>query len=92
MNKAEFVEKVASKTGLNKKMAADAVDAVLETIEDTLIDGDSVRFIGFGTFSVKERKARTGRNPQEPDAVVEIPASKAPAFKAGKALRDKLNA
>lgn len=91
MNKAEFTEQVAARTGLSRKKAAEAVDAVFDSIQEALVNGDSVKLIGFGTFEVRERKARTGRNPQDPNAVVEIPASKAPAFKAGKALKDKLN-
>ena len=92
MNKAELVAKVADKTGFKKKDAELALDAVLETIEKALVeDGDSVRLIGFGTFETRSRKARTGRNPQKPDAVIEIPASKAPVFKAGKSLKDAVN-
>ncbi len=91
MNKAELVAKVADKTGFKKKDAELALDAVLETIENALVDGDSVRLIGFGTFETRSRKARTGRNPQKPDAVIEIPASKAPVFKAGKSLKDAVN-
>ena len=91
MNKAELVAKVADKTGFKKKDAELALDAVLETIEQALVDGDSVRLIGFGTFETRSRKARTGRNPQKPDSVIEIPASKAPVFKAGKSLKDAVN-
>ena len=91
MNKAELVAKVADKTGFKKKDAELALDAVLETIEKALVDGESVRLIGFGTFETRSRKARTGRNPQKPDAVIDIPASKAPVFKAGKSLKDAVN-
>ena len=82
MNKADLVAKVADKTGFKKKDAEMALDAVLETIEEALVAGDSVRLIGFGTFETRSRKARTGRNPQKPDKVISIPASKAPVFKA----------
>ncbi len=91
MNKAELVAKVANKTGFRKKDAELALDAVLETIEQALVEGDSVRLIGFGTFETRGRKARTGRNPQHPDTVISIPASKAPVFKAGKSLKDAVN-
>ena len=91
MNKAELVAKVADKTGFKKKDAEVALDAVLEIIEDSLVAGDSVRLIGFGTFETRERKARTGRNPQKPNTVISIPASKAPVFKAGKSLKDAVN-
>ena len=70
MNKAELVAKVADKTGFKKKDAELALDAVLETIENALVAGDSVRLIGFGTFETRKRKARTGRNPQKPDKVI----------------------
>ena len=91
MNKAELVAKVADKTGFKKKDAELALDSVLESIQGALVKGDSVRLIGFGTFEVRSRKARTGRNPQKPDAVIKIPASKAPVFKAGKSLKDAVN-
>ena len=91
MNKAELVAKVADKTGFKKKDAEVALDAVLETIEEALVAGDSVRLIGFGTFEVRQRKARTGRNPRKPGETIEIAASKAPVFKAGKALKDSVN-
>lgn len=91
MNKAELVGKIADKTGFKKKDAEIALDAVLESIEDSLVKGDSVRLIGFGTFETRERKARKGRNPQKPNTVIDIPASKAPVFKAGKSLKDAVN-
>ncbi len=91
MNKAELVAKVANKTGFRKKDAEVALDAILETIEEALIEGDSVRLIGFGTFETRGRKARTGRNPQKPENLISIPASKAPVFKAGKSLKDAVN-
>ena len=91
MNKADLVAKVADKTGFKKKDAELALDAVLGTIEEALVAGDSVRLIGFGTFETRSRKARQGRNPRKPDEVIKIAASKAPVFKAGKALKDAVN-
>ncbi|OOZ38545.1 DNA-binding protein HU [Solemya pervernicosa gill symbiont] len=90
MNKSELVEAVAASADLPKATAAKAVDAVLDTITNTLKNGDQVSVVGFGTFEVRERAARTGRNPQT-GAAIEIKASKAPAFKAGKALKDAVN-
>lgn len=86
MTKADLVAKVAE-TGMTKKQAAAAVDTVIDSIKAALADGDSVRLVGFGTFSVKERKARVGRNPRTGDEI-EIPAKKVPLFSAGKALKD----
>lgn len=86
-NKAELVENVAKKTGLTKKDATAAVEAVFGSIQDDLKKGDKVQLIGFGTFEVRHRAARKGRNPQT-GAEIEIPASKVPAFKPGKALKD----
>ena len=91
MNKAELVAAVAEKTGLNKKNAEAAVSAVFSTIEDALVKGEKVQLIGFGTFETRGRKARKGRNPRKPDETIDIPASKAPAFKAGKGLKDAIN-
>ncbi|MBR2852844.1 MAG: HU family DNA-binding protein [Clostridia bacterium] len=88
MNKAELINAVAAK-GLTKKDAEAAINAVFGAIEGALAKGDSVQLIGFGTFGVKERSAREGRNPRTGE-VVAIPASKAPYFKAGKALKDKV--
>lgn len=87
MNKAELVSMVAEKAGLTKKDAEKAVVAVFEGIQDSLTAGDKVQLVGFGTFEVRERSARTGRNPRSGETI-EIPASKVPAFKPGKALKD----
>ncbi|MGM0216896.1 HU family DNA-binding protein [Enterococcus sp. AZ109] len=87
MNKQSLVEKVAEKTGLTKKDATAAVDALFTTIQDALKDGDKVQVIGFGNFEVRERAARKGRNPQTGEEIT-IAASKSPAFKAGKQLKD----
>ena len=90
MNKTELIAAVAEKSGLSKKDAAAAVESVIAVVSDSLVKGEKVQLVGFGTFEVKERAARTGKNPQT-GAAVEIPASKAPAFKAGKALKDAVN-
>ena len=87
MNKSEMISRVASRASLSKAEAAAAVDGVLEAIQDALARGDSVTLTGFGTFSVKSRPARTGRNPGTGESI-EIAASTAPSFKAGKTLRD----
>ena len=86
MTKSEFVEQVASKTGLSRKDAADAVDASLETIQDALTRGSDVSFTGFGKFSVSDRSARQGVNPATGEKI-QIAASKAPKFTAGAALK-----
>ena len=91
MNKAELIAAVAEKTGFTKKDAEMAVNAMMGEITDALKKGDKVQLIGFGTFEVRSRKARTGRNPRKPGEVIKIPASKAPVFKAGKALIDAVN-
>jgi len=87
MNKTELVNAVAEISELSKKDAAKAVDQVFETIKDALASGDSVQLLGFGTFEVRERSARKGRNPQTGEEI-EIAASKVPAFKSGKALKE----
>ncbi|MDZ7835359.1 MAG: HU family DNA-binding protein [Alkalibacterium sp.] len=90
-NKAELIEKVASSADLTKKDATAAVEAVFESIKDTLADGEKVQIIGFGNFEVRDRAARKGRNPQTGEEI-QIPATKVPAFKAGKALKDAVKA
>jgi len=91
MNKSELVAAVAANTGLTKKDTELTINEVLGAIEKELKKGGKVQLIGFGSFEVKTRKAREGRNPQKPGEVVKIPASKAPVFKAGKALKDYVN-
>lgn len=91
MNKAELINAVAEKTGFTKKDAEAAVNATMDVVQESLKKDEKVQLIGFGTFEVRQRKARTGRNPRKPDETIEIPASKAPAFKAGKALKDAVN-
>ena len=88
MNKGELIAKIAE-AGLSKKDAGVALDAAIAAIGDALAKGDAVQLIGFGTFGVKERAAREGRNPRTGE-VVKIAASKVPTFKAGKALKDKV--
>ena len=90
MNKTQLIEAVAAKTDLTKKGAEAAVAAVLESIEDALAAGEKVQVSGFGSFDVKARDARTGRNPKTGEAV-EIAASKRVVFSAAQALKDKLN-
>ena len=91
MNKAELIALVAEKTLFTKNDAEKAVNATMSSIESTLVKGERVQLIGFGTFEVRQRKARTGRNPRKPGETIQIAASKAPAFKAGKALKDAVN-
>jgi DNA-binding protein HU-beta len=90
MNKAELIDAVTTQAGLQKADATRAVDAVFEAITTALKAGDSVALVGFGTFAVKGRAARSGRNPRTGETI-EIAASKAPVFKAGKALKDAVN-
>lgn len=90
MNKAELIDAVAAATGTQKSDAARAVEAVLSTISSTLSKGGAVSLVGFGNFTVKQRAARVGRNPKT-GAEIQIPASKVPGFKAGKALKDAVN-
>ena len=87
MTKAELINAVAAKTELSKKDSAAAVDALLAAVKETLANGEKVQLAGFGTFEVRTRNARTGRNPRTKE-VITIAASKVPAFKAGKALKD----
>ena len=88
MNKVTLVAKIAEKSGLSKKQAKLALGAFIDSVTEALKEGDKVQLMGFGTFEVKERAARTGRNPLT-GATIEIPASKTPTFKAGKGLRDE---
>ena len=90
MNKAELVAAMAEKTELSKKDAEAALKAFTDVVAEELKKGEKVQLVGFGTFEVAERAARTGKNPQTGEAI-KIPASKAPKFKAGKALKDVVN-
>ena len=91
MNKAELVASIAEKSDLTKKDAENALNAFMKTIEEALSSGDKVQLVGFGTFEVRERKAREGRNPRNPEETIQIPASSAPVFKAGKTLKEAVN-
>lgn len=87
MNKTELIARVAEKTDLTKKAAGDAVEAVLDSITEALAAGNKVTLVGFGTFEVRDRAARRGVNPAT-GAAIDIPASRVPAFKAGKSLKE----
>ena len=88
MNKTTLIAQIAEKSGLNRKQAEKAFTALTETITEALKAGDKVQVMGFGTFEIKERSARIGRNPATGDSI-EIPASKTPVFKPGKKFRDE---
>lgn len=90
MNKAELIAKIAEESKLTKKAAEAALDAFVVSVEGALKNGEKVQLVGFGTFEVRQRAARKGRNPQTKEEI-KIPASKAPVFKAGKALKDLVN-
>jgi DNA-binding protein HU-beta len=90
MNKAELIEAMAESADISKAAAGRALDGMVEAITDAMKKGDSLSLVGFGTFSVKERAAREGRNPQTGETI-QIKASKIPSFKAGKALKDAVN-
>ncbi|WP_077368919.1 HU family DNA-binding protein [Anaerosalibacter sp. Marseille-P3206] len=91
MNKAELIASMAEKANLTKKDTESALNAFMKAVEEALASGEKVQLVGFGTFEVRERKAREGRNPRNPEEVIQIPASKAPVFKAGKALKESVN-
>ncbi|MGM0507984.1 MAG: HU family DNA-binding protein [Fusobacteriota bacterium] len=90
MTKKDFVAKIAEKKGLKKTEAKDLVETFLDTIEETLVAGEDIQFIGWGSFKVKTRKARKGRNPQTGESI-EIPAKKVVKFKPGKTLKENVN-
>ena len=90
MNKAEFIDAVAAKAGLSKKDAKGAVDAVLESITESLVKKESVSFIGFGTFTTADRAARTAKVPGT-DKTVDVPATTVAKFKVGKALKEAVS-
>jgi DNA-binding protein HU-beta len=90
MNKTDLINSIAAKSGLNKKNSELALNAFIASVEDSLKKGEKVVLVGFGTFEVRKRAARKGRNPQTKKEIT-IPASKAPVFKAGKVLKDKVN-
>ncbi|NIN35584.1 MAG: HU family DNA-binding protein [Gammaproteobacteria bacterium] len=90
MNKAELIDAIAESVDLSKASASRALDSVIDNITNSLKKGDTVTLVGFGTFSVRNRAARTGRNPRTGETI-NIKASKVPGFKAGKALKDAIN-
>jgi DNA-binding protein HU-beta len=90
MNKSELVEAIATRTGSSKVAAQEHLDAVLEAISDAIAKGDTVQLVGFGSFGVADRAARTGRNPKTGEEI-EIEASRTPKFSAGKALKERVN-
>ena len=90
MNKSELIAAIASKTGATKKDAEATLNAFIDVVTETLVKGDKVQLVGFGSFEVRKRAARKGRNPQTKEEI-KIPASTAPVFKAGKALKDLVN-
>jgi len=89
MNKAELVEEVSDQTGLTKRTSREAVDGIISAITDSLGKEERVTLVGFGTFQVMERKARTGRNPQTGDEI-QIPSKKVPKFKPGRGLKERV--
>ena len=91
MNKAEMADRLAARTGLSKSAAKEAVDGVFAAIGDALANGENVRIAGFGSFGIRSRTARTGRNPRTGEPI-SIPVSTSPTFKAGKTLKDAVNA
>ena len=90
MNKSELIAAIAAKTGETKKDAEATLNAFVDAVTEALVKGDKVQLVGFGSFEVRKRAARKGRNPQTKEEI-KIPASKAPVFKAGKALKDLVN-
>ncbi|WP_343552230.1 nucleoid-associated protein HU-beta [Pantoea sp.] len=90
MNKSQLIDKIAADADISKAAAGRVLDAFMDSVTETLKGGDEVALVGFGTFSVRERAARTGRNPQTGKELT-IPAGKVPGFRAGKALKDSVN-
>ncbi|WP_113907341.1 nucleoid-associated protein HU-beta [Aliidiomarina celeris] len=90
MNKSQLIDKIAADAELSKAAAGRALDSMINAVTEALKEGDQVALVGFGTFAVRERSARTGRNPQT-GQTIQISAAKVPAFKAGKALKDAVN-
>ncbi len=90
MNKSDLVTSISEKGNLSKKDAEKALNAFMESVEEALVKGDKVQLIGFGSFEVRKRAARKGRNPQTKQEIT-IPSTKAPVFKVGKALKDEVN-
>lgn len=90
MNKSQLIDKIAEGADISKAAAGRALDAFIASVTESLQEGDAVALVGFGTFDVRERAARTGRNPQT-GKEINIPAAKVPGFRAGKALKDAVN-
>jgi len=90
MNKTDLIDRIAEKSNLTKKDSEKALGAMIDSIEEALINSDKIQLVGFGSFEVKQRAARKGRNPQTMEEI-DIPESKVPTFKAGKDLKEKLN-
>ncbi|NKI74976.1 DNA-binding protein HU-beta [Dickeya sp. CFBP 2040] len=90
MNKSQLIDKIAADADISKAAAGRVLDAIIGSVTESLKAGDDVALVGFGTFSVRERAARTGRNPQT-GKEINIPAAKVPGFRAGKALKDSVN-
>lgn len=91
MTKNDLINEVAASTEMSKKSAAEAITATFGAIEKALSNSEKVQLVGFGTFEVRERAARVGRNPQDPAKTIQIPAKKVPVFRAGKSLKDNVN-
>jgi DNA-binding protein HU-beta len=91
MTKTQLIEKIAEKGNLSKKDAEAALKAFILTVNSALSEGDEISLVGFGNFSVRERKARQGHNPKNPSQIVDIKACKVPVFRAGKLLREAVN-
>lgn len=91
MNKAEIIARTAKEAGITKKDAEKAINALLASIEESLLRGEKVQFVGFGSFTKKTRAARMVRNPQKPDEMIEVEAKKVPVFKPGKLFLQRLN-
>lgn len=91
MNKSDLITSISEKSGLTKKDAEGALNAFIKSVEETLEKEEKVQLVGFGTFEVRHRKEREGRNPRNPQETITIPASKAPVFKAGKTLKEIVN-
>ena len=91
MNKTELIAAITEKTGFTKKDAEKALNSVVDVITESLVKGEKVQIVGFGSFEVKDRPERVARNPPAPDQEITIPASKAPVFKAGKSRKEAVN-
>ena len=91
MNKSDLIANITEKSNLSKADAGRALDAFVETVREALVEGEKVQLVGFGTFETRDRKARSGRNPRNPKETIQIPASTAPVFKAGKNLKEAVN-